>query len=61
MKATAGLSSTSMWKGGKEIGENISAIKDHKETITDSTQKVKILIPIMHPYFAAIGTSRKYN
>jgi len=50
-----------MWKGGKEIGENIPAIKDHKETITDSTQKVKILIPIMHPYFAAIGTSRKYN
>jgi len=46
-------------KGNREI---IPAIKDHNGTIiVDTTEKANVLIRIMHPSFAAIVTSRKYN
>ena len=49
MKAAAGLSSTSLWKDGREI---IPAIKDHSGTIiTDTTEKANILNSYYTPVF----------
>ena len=50
MKAAAGLSSTSVWKGEKEIGKLFLRSKTTKEIITDTTEKANNL----NSYYASV-------